>query len=342
MITKISRRLLIGLSFIICHLSFSVVLTSCKNGDIEFPDFDYQTVYFARQTPVRTITLGDDEVASTELDNAHRCQIYATMGGVNKNKKDRTIQITIDETLCSGLKFEDGSSVTPMPRNYYSLSGNTITIASGDIMGCVDVQLTDAFFADPLSTKVTYVIPVRMLSANDSVLKGKDYVLYAVKYKNMYHGCWLSKGTDVITTGTESKTTTRQPEYWEQADLVYLTTDGLRQSRYQVSTNVTVVNASGKSVVETKTCDLVLTFDDNNHVTVTTDTPNCTATGNGQWERQAAKKAWGDKDRDQLTLQYQVDFSYISAGTTTITTRQTTETLIMRDRQSKLEDFSVK
>ncbi len=30
MITKISRRHLIGLSFIICHLSFSVVLTSCK------------------------------------------------------------------------------------------------------------------------------------------------------------------------------------------------------------------------------------------------------------------------------------------------------------------------
>ena len=31
MITKTYRRLLIGLSFIICHLSFSVVLTSCAD-----------------------------------------------------------------------------------------------------------------------------------------------------------------------------------------------------------------------------------------------------------------------------------------------------------------------
>ena len=113
-----------------------ILTTSCENGDQEFPDFDYQTVYFARQTPIRTITLGDDEVVSTELDNAHRCQIYATMGGVNTNKKARTIEIAVDETLCSGLQFEDGSNVTAMPRNYYSLSTNTITIASGDSMGC--------------------------------------------------------------------------------------------------------------------------------------------------------------------------------------------------------------
>lgn len=319
-----------------------VLMSACENGDIEFPDYDYQTVYFARQTPVRTITLGDDEVASTELDNAHRCQIYATMGGVNTNKQDRTIQIAVDESLCSGLQFADGSQVTPMPTTYYSLSGSTITIAEGNIMGCVDVQLTDAFFADALSTKVTYVIPVKMLSASETILSGKDYVLYAVKYKNKYHGCWLSKGTDIITTGTESETVSRQPDYWEKADLVYLTTDGLLQSRYQISVNVNVTGSNGKTNVETKTCDLILTFDKNDHVTVTTDTPNCTATGSGQWKRQAATKAWGNKDRDQLTLQYQVDFSYESAGTTVTTIRQTTETLVMRDRQSKLEDFTVK
>lgn len=35
MITKISRRQLIVLSFIICHISFSVALTSCKHVDEE-------------------------------------------------------------------------------------------------------------------------------------------------------------------------------------------------------------------------------------------------------------------------------------------------------------------
>ena len=317
-----------------------LLLSSCENGDVSFPDYDYQTVYFARQTPVRTITLGDD-VYPTELDNQHRFQIYATMGGVNSNKSDRTIQIKVDETLCNGLKFEDGSDVKPMPNNYYQLGSNTITIPSGSIQGCVDVQLTDAFFADPLSTKVTYVIPLRMVSAAEKILDGKDYILYAVKYKNKYHGCWLSKGTDVLTTNGQSETVTRQPEFWEQADLVYLTTDGLQQSRYQVSANVTVVSASGKNSVETKTCDLLLTFDAGDHVTITTDTPDCTATGSGQWAWQAAKKAWGNKDRDQLTLQYEVTYSYTSGGQTVTTTRQTTETLVMRDRQSKLEDFTV-
>ena len=319
-----------------------VMATSCENGDIEFPDFDYQTVYFARQTPVRTITLGDD-VFPTDLDNQHRCQIYATMGGVNTNKKDRTIQIAVDQYLCDGLQFSEGTDVTPMPASYYTLSGNSITIPSGEIMGCVDVQLTEAFFADPASVETTYVIPVRMVSASDSILKGKDYVLYAVKYKNKYHGCWLSRGTDVLsTTGDEDSTVTRMPEYWEQADLVYLTTIGLQQSRYNVSTNVTVVDDKGKSTVETKTCSLILTFDGSDHVTVSTDTEGCTATGSGQWERQAAKKAWGDKDRDQLTLQYEVTYTYESTGQTVTTIRKTTETLVMRDRQSLLKDFTTK
>lgn len=318
-----------------------VLCSSCENGDIEFPDFDYQTVYFARQTPIRTITLGDD-VYPTDMDNLHMCQIYATMGGVNTNKQDRFIQIAVDEALCDGLKFDDGTDVKAMPSNYYSLSGNTITIPSGEIMGCVDVQLTDAFFADPLATQVTYVIPVRMLSAQDSILKDKDYVLYAVKYKNKYHGCWLSQGNDVITTGTSSETISRMQQYWEQADLVYLSTTGLQQSRYEISVDVTVTDDKGKSAVETKTCSLILTFDGSEHVTISTDTEGCTATGNGQWLYQGAAKAWGDKDRDQLTLDYEVTISYQSAGQTVTTTRQTAETLVMRDRQSKLEDFNLK
>ena len=316
-----------------------MTFTSCENGDIEFPDFDYQTVYFARQTPIRTITLGDD-VYPTTLDNQHKCQIYATMGGVNTNKRTRTIQIVVDESLCSGRKFADGREVKAMPTDYYSLSGNTITIPEGEIMGCVDVQLTDDFFADPASTETTYVIPVRMVSAGDSILSGKDYVLYAVKYKNKYHGCWLSRGTDVLqTTGKTEETITRMPDYWEQADLVYLTTEGLQRSRYEVSTNISVVDDKGKTTVVTKTCSLILTFDANDQVTVSTDTEGCSASGNGQWQRQAAKKAWGDKDRDQLNLQYEVTFHYESAGQTVTTSRKTSETLVMRDRQSVMEDF---
>ena len=340
MITKINNKWRKQIfHFSLFAFTLSMMFTSCENGDVEFPDYDYQTVYFARQTPVRTITLGDD-VYPTDLDNQHRCQIYATMGGMNTNKRTRTIEVEVAPSLCDGLKFADGRDVKPMPTTHYTLSGNTITIPAGEIMGCVDVQLTDDFFDDPASKETTYVIPVRMKSASDSILRGKDYVLYAVKYKNKYHGCWLSRGTDVLsTTGESDQTITRMPDYWEKADLVYLTTDGLQQSRYNVSTNITSVDDKGKSIVQTKTCSLILTFDANDHVTVSTDTEGCTATGSGQWARQAAKKAWGDKDRDQLTLDYNVTFTYESAGQTVTTTRKTSETLVMRDRQSALEDF---
>ena len=342
MITKIYKDKVWANTFLPFYLfTFLLLLTSCENGDVEFPDFDYQTVYFAQQTPVRTITLGDD-VFSTELDNQHRFQIYATMGGVNTNKRDRTIQIAVDNALCTGLQFEVGSDVRPMPADYYQLSGNTITISAGEIMGCVDVQLTDAFFADPLSTQVAYVIPLRMVGASDSILSGKDYTLYAVKYKNKYHGCWLSQGTDVISTGGKDSTVTRQPEYIEDADLVYLTTRSLQQSVYQVQTHVTVVNAQGKSTVETKTCDLQLTFDADEHCTVSTTTEGCTATGSGVWQWQGAKNSWNQKDRDQLTLSYCVTYTYESAGTTATTTVKTDEVLVMRDRQSSFEVFTLK
>lgn len=109
--------------------SVAIVFASCKNDDIEFGDYDYQTVYFANQTPVRTITLGED-VYSTELDNEHRFQVYARLGGVESNKTTRTINIAIDESLCDNLYFDDDTKVQPLPTDYYTISGNVITIGS--------------------------------------------------------------------------------------------------------------------------------------------------------------------------------------------------------------------
>jgi len=334
--------------------------TSCQNDDIEFGDFDYQAVYFASQSPVRTITLGED-VYSTDLDNEHRFQIYARLGGAESNKKDRTISIAVDETLVNGLLYDDGTPVKALPRSYYTLGSNTITIAKGQMTGCVDIQLTDDFFADPLATQLTYVLPVRMVSASDSILSGEaksgvtspnivdagdwdtqpmNYTLYGLKYKNKYHGCWLSKGTDRLNVEGRDSTITRMPDDWEDASLVYLTTESLWQARYAVSVNINTLDSKGKATIATKTCDLLLTFDDDGRCTVGTDTEGCTASGSGQWTYHGATKAWNKKDRDQITLDYNITFSYLSGGESVTTTLQTSETLVMRDRQSKYETFS--
>lgn len=45
-----------------------LLFAGCENGDKEFDDYEYQTFSFATQTPIRTITLGED-VYPTEQDN---------------------------------------------------------------------------------------------------------------------------------------------------------------------------------------------------------------------------------------------------------------------------------
>jgi hypothetical protein len=341
-------------------LGVLIFVTSCKNDSIEFGDYDYQTVYFARQTPIRTITLGED-VYSTDLDNLHQFQVYARVAGVESNKSDRTINLTVDTALCTGLIYSDGSAVKPLPTSYYSLSGTTIKINSGEVTDCITVQLTDAFFNDTASTKLTYVLPLRMISASDSILSGTaksgvtnpslvkstdwdvqpmNYTLYGLKYKNKYHGCWLCKGNDKYTTNGKDSTVSRVTEDWENASLVYLTTVGLKQSRYSISAKLNTLDEKGKNTVSEKTCSLILNFDANDSCTVTTDTPGCTATGSGQWTYHGLPLAWNKKDRDKLSLNYTVTFTYTSGTGQVTTTRTTTETLCMRDRQNKLEDFT--
>ena len=70
------------------------IISSCKNQDIEFDDYDYSAVYFARQTPVRTLVMGEDTY-DTSLDNQHKCKIYATISGVYNN--DKKVEIGIEK-----------------------------------------------------------------------------------------------------------------------------------------------------------------------------------------------------------------------------------------------------
>src|SRR6476620_5998623 len=100
MFNEMKRTLFI--SFVLFTL-----LTAC-NKDQAFPDYKYTTVYFAYQSPVRTLVLGEDIYDNT-LDNQHKCKIMATMGGVYENKKDITLSVVVDTALTRRLKFESPS-----------------------------------------------------------------------------------------------------------------------------------------------------------------------------------------------------------------------------------------
>lgn len=319
------------------------ILTSCENADWDFPGTDFSTVSFSKQSPVRTLTLGDD-VYDTSLDNAHKCQIMAVWGGGYSPQSNVTVNVAVDNTLCDGLNFADGTPVTPMPSSYYTLASDHLVIPAGRVLGGVEVQFTDDFFNDPKSITTHYVIPVRITGVHgaDSVLNGKDYTLYAVKYINKYHGNWLCSGTDVIDENGTVTTVERTAENVEDYDVCTLSTTEYRQVAYTVSTVVKVQNATGDLVNKELNAELLLTFDDSDHCTITTQTEGCTATGTGTWTRQGAKKAWGDKDRDLLELSYELTYTYRQTDGGQLLTKKykSEDRLIMRDRGSKLEEFT--
>ncbi len=309
-----------------------VAMAACKNEDIEFPNYTNNTVYFSYQYPVRTITLGED-LFDTSLDNAYKCQIMATMGGVYSNTKDVTIGISVNNALTQGLKFNPpdySGDVLPMPASYYRLSDNKIVIPKGKIAGGVEVQLTDAYFADPLSTKATYVIPVTMTTVTnaDSILRAKNFTLYAVKYINTWTGNYLRRGRDVVegkNGRTElSKTIVRRNQYVEKDEIKTLTTRSLSQTIFPVT-------LKGVNNVDVS-CPLLLTFDGNGNCTVTAAATGYTASGSGKFVKRGEKNSWGSQDRDAIYLNYQIDATDLRASTT--------DTLVLRDRGVKMETFS--
>ncbi|MDP4240199.1 MAG: DUF5627 domain-containing protein [Bacteroidota bacterium] len=342
-----TNKILLGISMLIG------LLASCKNEDISFPDFNYQTVYFANPYPARTVELGDDLFVDNSIDNQHKVLIKATMGGAYSNTKNIVIDFKVDETLCNGIYFNSGetsgSQVLPMPSNYYQLASNQITIPSGSIMGGVEVQLTDAFFADPQSLVNTYVIPLVMtkVQGTDSILQGKsvvdnpnrcvdanwsvkpqDFVFYAVKYVNPWHGNYLRRGTDQITQadGTVS-TSVRHPQYVENDDVVKISTLSL--------TSVTVpltIKVSGNNVA----FNLVLTFANDGTCTVSSNSANFDISGTGKFVSKGEKNSIGGYDRDGLYLDYSVAFKNYSN-----LKYATKDTFVVRDRAVAPEYYTV-
>jgi len=324
---------------------FALFMTSCHNQEAIFPDYNYTTVYFAYQYPVRTIVLGDDIFDNT-LDNEHKCEIYATMGGVYSNSKDISIDVNVDNNLCTNLFFDDGftSPIQAMPSDYYQLGANQIQLKQS-LQGGVQIQLTDAFFADPKSLENTYVIPLRMTGVQnaDSILSGvpkvdgalrgnlsdwdvqpKDFVLYCVKFINPWEAIYLRRGVDQITQGGETTTVVRHADYVENDQVVTMKTASLHTVKYPV----TVVNASNTN----ETCTLLLTFDDNNKCTVSTETTGFTASGSGSFVKNGDKNSWGDKDRNVIYLDYTIGMSGKSYATK--------DTLVVRDRGVEMETFT--
>ena len=351
----------------------SLTYTSCYNSDRDFPDYeDGTTAYFAYQYPVRTLILGNDIYDNT-LDNAHKCQIWSTMGGAYGGR-DAVVDIAVDESLCDNLYFTDAGGnaaapVLPMPTEYYKLASNTINY-NGDPRGYVEVQFTDAFFNDEKAISNTYVIPLVMKSVKgiDHILTGtpregltpsrtntedwdvlaKDYVLYCVKYMNPWQAKYIRRGVDNVTEKGKTTTIVRKDMSLVNSDLEHykenpvnqndeicgITTKNMSQAIFPVS-----FKTSGASIA----CNLILTFN-GNQCTISTDDEDITATGSGEFIAKGTEKAeykdyqWGSNNgepvqRDILRLAYEVNFTKSDIQVST------NDTLVVQTRESNKREF---
>lgn len=333
-------------SFLIIAAMAGTLFTACENGDWEFPDYKYSAVYFAYQSPIRTITLGEDASVDNSLDNEHKCQIMATVGGVYENKTNVEIGIRVDNSLCDGYTFgSDGGAIEALPSTHYTLSSDKIVIEKGKVLGGVTVNLTDEFFKDPKSTSLNYVIPVVMTGVQnaDTILEGKptvetphrmnkddwevqpkDYVLYAVKYISKYDSHYLRRGIDVYS-GNKTGTEVRHADYVEKDETIGgFSTIGLNKVQWERPTK----NAAGENI-ESK---LLLSFDENGNCTVTSNSEGVAATGSGKFVSKGDKNSWGNKDRDVLYLDYAMDYDGIHCATK--------DTLVVHYRGVKAEWFT--
>jgi hypothetical protein len=208
-------------------------------------------------------------------------------------------------------------------------------------MGGIKVQLTDAFFADTLSVKNTYVIPLRITKVTnaDSVLSGKanvanpnrfkasdwetppkDYILYAVNYKNPWDAVYLRRGIE-----TSTDTTVVYHQQYVEYDQVVTTAATQSLSQLLISLNGT---AKGNQALPFQ---LLLNFDQSGNCIVTKPAgATYSINGNGTYVKNG--DSWGNRKRDVLYLKYQVNF-----GTST---HSMADTLVMRDRAESYKTFT--
>ncbi len=318
------------------------MMVSCSNSDNDFPDFEYQTVYFAKSSIGRTIELGRDKDIDLTLDNEHIFTIKAVRGGAYGNSANRIIHYKVDPTLIENVYYTEdwgGQLLEVLPDDYYELLDDNIVIPAGRIDGGVKVRLTDKFFEDPKAIDFNYVLPLVMTSVEgtDSILQGKkivenpnrfidsdwaiapkDYVVYSVRFVNEWNGTYLRRGVDNITAadGTSARIV-RHAQYIERDEEVTASTSAYRSCDLPLTTQT--------DADHTYAYTLRLNFSNDGTCTIASADENMTATGSGKFLLDSEKKAISGVDRDGLYLEYTV--SHPDGWSVAVN-----DTLVMRNR----------
>lgn len=325
----------------------------CENSENEFDDFDTQNVYFPIQYPVRTISLQEDSRVDNSIDLERAFSIGVTVGGLRSNDKNRVVNIALAPELVTNA-YLDASGTQPvmlMPSNYYTIASTEITIPKGSLTGTVRVDLTDDFFADPMSITTNYVIPLVITSSNTTgVLTGvaangvvdpdrrvsadweagylpKDFTMFGVKFINKYHGKYLQKGQDDTLDGMNGNVVSSEiynTKFIENNLLTDVLTLGVNQS----TSNRMGINAGSSNT-------LVLDIALDGSIVISNAEGSLPADGVGKFVSRddSSAESWGGEPRKTMFL----DYTYQDGGVY----HQVKDTLVFRNDEIKFELFSV-
>jgi hypothetical protein len=200
---------------IFVFLFLSIATVSCYEDYIK--DFDYSAIYFAFQTDVRTLIVGE----------GMQIKVGVALGGVSANTRNRDVAFEVKNSLVTpailtamkaGASYISTSvtgvaTLLPLPATYYTLSNSSkMVIEAGQHTGYIIFRPDSAaFLADAATLKATYALPLNILTADaDTILEPRRYTVVGIKYENMLFGNYYHGGVTTIknASGAVVSTTT--------------------------------------------------------------------------------------------------------------------------------------
>jgi len=239
----------------IAILTIMAGLFACTNEENIFSDNEYLNqdgsktgkhygVYFGEQFPVRTLVLGHERFENPDNDSIFH--IGVSIGGMYSNNQNWKVDYVFDKTLSDSIIMGASDTIKVLPDTYFTIDPKgSVTIPSGSFNGLIGIKLNKKFFADPMSITKKYVVPLRIISTDaDTILSGKvkngvnydirrsgdydvipkNFVLFAIKFVNPYHGIYFNRGAVSYLDAGVTKTTVYRDVYLERNQTRTLTT----------------------------------------------------------------------------------------------------------------------